>query len=151
MNIRVATVADIDAYMKVRLAVKENVLNDLSLVTRDENVAYLTHHGRGWVCEIEEKIVGFAIVSVKKRNVWALFVLPEYERKGIGTQLHDVMLQWYFMQTTDGLWLSTHKVSRASSFYTRKGWKLVGDYGNDEFKFEMSHKDWIEINQLNTL
>jgi len=79
MNIRVATVADIDDYMVVRLAVKENVLTNPSLVTKEDNIAYLTEHGRGWVSEIDQKIVGFAIVSIQKRNVWALFVLPEFE------------------------------------------------------------------------
>ena len=149
MNIRVATVADIDGYMKVRFGVKENVLNDPSLVTEEDNIAYLTDHGRGWVCEIDHKIVGFAIVSLQKRNIWALFVLPEHEGKGIGSKLHGIMLEWYFSQTNETIWLSTDKTSKACKFYKSKGWSQVGDYGNNEFKFEMSQKDWELQNNSN--
>ena len=51
MLIREAKVADIPAYMEVRFAVKENVLNNRSLVTEADNVDYLTRRGKGWVAE----------------------------------------------------------------------------------------------------
>ena len=54
--------------------------------------------GKGWVCEIENNIVGFAIVDLKENNIWALFVQPEFENMGIGKKLHTAMLNWYFNQ-----------------------------------------------------
>jgi GNAT superfamily N-acetyltransferase len=141
MIFREATVNDIDAYMLVRMAVKENVLNDPAKVPREDNIAYITRQGKGWVCEIENKIVGFSIVGLVQRNVWALFVLPEHEGKGIGGRLHDVMMDWYFSQTKEKIWLGTEQKTRAEIFYRKRGWKEVGIHGADETKFEMSFED----------
>ena len=142
MIFREATVDDIDNYMVVRMAVKENVLNNPALVPREDNVAYLTKYGKGWVCEIENKIVGFSVVGLTQRNVWALFVLPEFEGKGIGRKLHDIMIDWYFSQTSDTIWLGTEQNTKAENFYKNRGWTVVGMHGADETKFEMKFDDW---------
>ena len=142
MIFREATVNDIDNYMVVRMAVKENVLNNPALVPREDNVAYLTKDGKGWVCEIDMRIVGFSIVGLTQRNVWALFVLPAFEGKGIGTKLHDIMIDWYFCQINDTIWLGTEKNTKAENFYKNKGWTVVGMHGADETKFEMKFEDW---------
>lgn len=145
MIFREAKVEDIDNYMIVRMAVKENVLNNPALVPKQDNIDYLTKFGKGWVCEIDGKIVGFAIVGLTQRNVWALFVLPEFEGKGIGSKLHDIMMDWYFTQTSEVIWLGTEQNTTAESFYKRKGWKVVGMHGDDETKFEMTNHDWNEF------
>jgi len=59
MIFREATIQDIDNYMIVRKAVKENVLNNPALVPREDNVDYLTKYGKGWVCEIDKKLLDF--------------------------------------------------------------------------------------------
>ena len=84
MHIRDAQVNDIRQLMIVRFAVKENVLSNPALVTPKDNEEYLTHRGKGWVCEIDDTIVGFSIVDLIGHSIWALFVLPEHEKKGIG-------------------------------------------------------------------
>jgi GNAT superfamily N-acetyltransferase len=142
MNYREATIDDIDNYMLVRMAVKENILSNPALVTKQDNIDYITKHGKGWVCEIDNKIVGFSIVGLTQRNVWALFVHPDFEKKGIGRKLHDFMLDWYFKQTTDTLWLGTEQNTYAEKFYKKRGWVEVGLYGTDETKFEMTYDDW---------
>lgn len=147
MIFREATVDDIDNYMIVRMAVKENVLNNPALVPREDNVAYLTKYGKGWVCEIENRIVGFSIVGLTQRNVWALFVLPEFEGKGIGRKLHDVMIDWYFSQTNEKIWLGTEQNTKAETFYKKRGWTAVGMHGDDETKFEMTVEDWKKITE----
>lgn len=142
MIFREAIVEDIDNYMVVRMAVKENVLNNIELVTREDNQNYLTKYGKGWICEIEQQIVGFSIVGLKQRNVWALFVHPKFEGKGIGSKLHQMMLDWYFTQTIDKIWLGTEPKTKAADFYKKKGWVEVGKYGDYEIKFEMNLDDW---------
>ena len=142
MIFREATVDDIDAYMVVRMAVKENVLSNPELVTRKDNEDYITHFGKGWVCEIENKIVGFAIVGLKQNSVWALFVHPDFEGQGIGQKLHKIMMDWYYRQTKSTVWLSTSPKTKAERFYKKAGWTLVGDYGKNEVKFEMTYQDW---------
>ncbi len=147
MIYREATVEDIDNYMIVRLAVKENILNNPALVPREDNVDYLTKYGKGWVCEIDNKIVGFSVVGLIQRNVWALFVLPEFEGKGIGRKLHDIMIDWYFTQTNETIWLGTEQKTKAETFYKKRGWSEVGLHGNDEAKFEMTVDIWSKLNQ----
>ena len=142
MIFREATIEDIDNYMIVRMAVKENVLNNPALVPREDNVDYLTRYGKGWVCEIDNRIVGFSIVGLTQQNVWALFVLPEFEGKGIGRKLHDIMIGWYFEQTTEKIWLGTEHNTKAAAFYKNRGWTDVGMHGEDETKFEMTLEDW---------
>jgi GNAT superfamily N-acetyltransferase len=146
MIFREATIKDIDNYMLVRMEVKENVLNNPALVTREDNIAYLTKDGKGWVCEINDQIVGFSIIGLTQRNVWALFVHPEFEGKGIGRKLHDVMMDWYFNQTKDKIWLGTEQNTKAETFYKKRGWKAVGMHGNIEIKFEMTFEDWSKLN-----
>lgn len=142
MLIREATVSDIPQIQQVRHAVKENTLSDPGLVTDADCASYLTERGKGWVCEIEQEIVGFAIADLKEHNVWALFIRPECEKQGIGRQLHDRMLRWYFSQTRETLWLSTAPGTRAERFYRNAGWKETGTYGKGEIRFEMTFDAW---------
>ena len=142
MIFREATVNDIDNYMIVRMAVTENVLNNPALVPREDNVDYLTKYGKGWVCEMNGQIVGFSIVGLVQRNVWALFVMPAFEGKGIGGKLHDMMMDWYFTQTGETIWLGTEHGTKAATFYKKRGWREVGTHGDDEIKMEMSLESW---------
>ena len=103
MTIREASTDDIKQIQVVRNSVKKNTLSDPGLVTDEDCIEFITVGGKGWVCEIDREIVGFAIVDLKDRNIWALFVSPEFERRGIGRQLHDIMLGWYFQQSKDNV------------------------------------------------
>ncbi|WP_245652212.1 GNAT family N-acetyltransferase [Rufibacter tibetensis] len=120
------------------------MLSNPALVTDADVEEYITNRGKGWVCEAEGKVVGFAIADLQDHNIWALFVDPEYEKKGIGRHLHDLMLEWYFSQTTETVWLGTGPGTRAETFYRTAGWQEVGTHGNDEIKFEMSSADWVK-------
>jgi ribosomal protein S18 acetylase RimI-like enzyme len=145
MIIREAVTADIPQIQIVRNLVKENPLPDPSLVTDADCKDYLTNRGKGWVCEIENKIVGFSIISVKDNNVWALFIQPGYERQGIGRLLHDKMMNWYFTQTNEIVWLGTAPGTRAEKFYEAAGWTRTGIRPNGEVRFEMNQSQWKSL------
>jgi GNAT superfamily N-acetyltransferase len=145
MIFREANIDDIKQIQRVRRAVKENVLSNPALVTDDDCKEYLTGRGKGWVCEMENDIVGFAIADLKENNIWALFVQPEFEKKGIGRKLHQTMLDWYFAQTKESVWLGTAPHTRAEKFYKTIGWNEIGMYGKGEIKFEMSFNDWKKL------
>ena len=142
MTCREATVNDIEQIQIVRHAVKENVLSNPLLVTDRDCEEYLTQRGKGWVCEVNEQIVGFSIVDLKENSIWALFIHPDHEKKGIGKRLHSMMLNWCFSQTKETVWLTTEPNSRAETFYRMNGWKESGRKENGEIKFEMDFKDW---------
>jgi GNAT superfamily N-acetyltransferase len=143
MAFREATLQDIPQIQIVRHAVKENVLSNPGLVTDKDCANYLVNRGKGWVCEVEGEIVGFAIADLKDDSIWALFVHPLYERKGVGKQLHELMLDWYFSNGKSKIWLGTSANTRAVSFYKKAGWLETGILGTGEIKFEMRSEDWF--------
>lgn len=147
---REATTADIKGIFVVRYSVTENMLSESDLVNEEECESYLTKRGKGWVCEVDGQIVGFAIADLRENNIWALFLKPEYERQGIGRQLHTIMLDWYFSETQKTVWLGTNPNTRAELFYRKAGWKEVGTHGDGEIKFEMTFKDWRQVRQKQT-
>jgi GNAT superfamily N-acetyltransferase len=123
--LRIATSADIEAMHRVRLAVRENRLADPSRVTPDHYRAMLEHRGRGWVYEdssAPEALAGFGIADNTARNIWALFVQPGYEGRGIGRALHDAMVEWLFAVGDTPIWLTTDPNTRAARFYVAAGW-----------------------------
>ncbi len=145
MIIREANIDDIKQIQIVRNSVTENTLSDPNLVTDEDCKEFMTVRGKGWVCEIDNRIVGFAIADLKDNNIWALFLGPGFEKKGIGQQLHKIMLDWYFTQTKNKVWLGTAFNTRAENFYRKAGWTEVGLHGTKEIKFEMTYEIWKQL------
>lgn len=142
MIIREAIPTDIPEIQRVRNSVKENMLSNPTLVSDADVNDYISRRGKGWVCEVEGMIAGFAIADLQDHNIWALFIQPEFEGRGIGKKLHDEMLRWYFSQTNETVWLGTAPHTRAESFYRRNGWVETGIHGKGEIKFEMTVRQW---------
>ncbi len=149
MILREATIHDIPGIQRVRNVVKENQLSDPALVTDQDCENFLTVRGKGWVCELDNLIVGFSIADLKENNIWALFVDPDHEGKGIGKKLHDIMLNWYFNQTNSTVWLGTAPGTRAAAFYLKAGWQNTGMHGRNELKFEMTYNNWKGKTSIN--
>jgi hypothetical protein len=61
---------------------------------------------------------------------------------GIGKPLHALMLNWYFAQTLETVWLSTSPGTRAEEFYRRQGWQDAGRTASGEVRFEMTAAAW---------
>lgn len=128
--------------LDVRFAVTENVLRNRALVTEENSLDYLTRRGRGWVAEEAGRIVGFAIADLQDHSIWALFVHPDFAQRGIGKHLHQLMLDWYFAQTSETVWLSTAPGTRAEQFYRRQGWQETGLTSSGEVRFDMTAAAW---------
>ena len=141
-SIREASEKDIDQIQVIRNLVKENVLPDPKLVSNEDCRIYLTKRGKGWVAESDDAIVGFAIADLKDNNIWALFIHPDHEKKGIGKKLHDTMLEWYFDSGKSWVWLSTGHGTRAEGFYESHNWTRTGETDDGEIKFEMTADQW---------
>lgn len=142
MYFREASTRDIPELHCIRKSVKENVLNNPLLVQEKDYINYLTTEGKGWLCEIENQIVGFAIVEVSKQNLWALFIDTAHERRGIGKELERLVLNWWFRVEHKSISLSTAPNTRAEKFYRISGWKEKGSTKNGELIFEMTEQDW---------
>lgn len=151
MKFREANIKDIKQIQIVRHSVKENILSNPDLVTDDDCTEFLTKRGKGWVCEMDGLIIGFAIADLRDNNIWALFIKPEFEGRGIGRKLHELMLDWYFSNGKENVWLGTSPNTRAVSFYRKMGWTETGLHGIEEIKFEMTREDWKKMkNKINS-
>ena len=149
MIYREAAINDIPQLQLIRNAVKENMLSNPALVPDKDYVDYLAERGKGWVCEKDGIIIGFAIADLQEENIWALFVHPDHEQTGIGKALHEMMLNWYFKQQKERVWLSTGADTRAEKFYRLQGWTATGVYGKGEIKFEMNRAEWEVKGRVN--
>lgn len=121
-SFRRAVAADIPDIMRIRLAVRENTLSDPALVTPAMCEDYLDTLGRGWVCEDDGVIVGFSYAARRDASIWALFVLPEHEGRGIGKRLLQLAVDWLFSLGHDEVVLGTSVDTRADRFYAAQGW-----------------------------
>ena len=127
VQIRKAIAADIPALFEIRTAVTENAMTEAELaasgITPERSAELLRTEGRCWVAEAGKRIVGFCIANVNSRSIWALFVLPAYEGRGIGRGLLETAVDWLRRSGADELWLETETNTRAEGFYEHLGWK----------------------------
>lgn len=123
MVFREATIEDISALSAIRLSVTENVLSDPRKVTPEMYADYLSASGKGWLCEIDGEAVGFCIAALRDASIWALFVRPGYEGRGVGTGLLRLATAWLFSTGASRIILSTEAGTRADRVYESQGWK----------------------------
>lgn len=124
-SFRRATFDDIPAMSEIRMAVSENILSDPSRVTRQMYEDYLDAKGRGWVAEVDGVIAGFCYADKHDASIWALFVSPGFEGRGIAQNLLPLAVEWLFGLGFDSVKLSTGAGTRADRFYSAQGWRRV--------------------------
>lgn len=135
-SIRVALRDDIPAMHRIRLAVRENRLTSTAI--REEHyVPAIEETGRGWVAVEDGAVLGFAVGNRNDGNIWALFVDPIHEKRGIGRKLQEAMIAWLFQEGLDRLWLSTDPNTRARKFYEASGWRFVRILSDGEAMYEL--------------
>src|SRR5689334_10298274 len=100
---RQAALHDIPAMSAIRLAVRENVLSNPDRITRQMYEDYLDVLGRGWVAEIDGEVAGFSYADKTNASIWALFISPDHEGKGLAKQLLNLATGWLFEQGHAGI------------------------------------------------
>lgn len=127
------------AIFRVRTAVKENVLTLQQLaelgVTPDAIAELIRSAACIWVAEADGEVVGFAMVELDTACLFAAFVLPQYEGRGMGRDLVAVCEQALFRDHALA-WLETDGRSRAAGFYRRLGWAHAADLGDGDVRLE---------------
>lgn len=125
---------------QVRVSVREHMLTEPAEETLDrEYQVILDKRGKGWVCEVDDLVVGFAMVDLQENNVCDLYVKPEVEGKFVGRMLHDMMTTWCFARDIPKLWLSVKPDTRAEKFFLRAGWSQTGVELNGNIRFELEN------------
>ena len=111
---------------EIRFAVRENQLGDPTLVTA-EDYAWFTEHPGIWVWEEDGQILGFSAGDPRDGTIWALFVDPAHERRGIGRALFEAACDTLRRAGHRTAMLTTDPGTRAERFYRAAGWKVVGN------------------------
>ncbi len=132
-TVRPAAAGDMDDIFHVRTSVTENRLSEAELAELGITPASLTRaidtgSMRGWCAEAAAggQVVGFSMIDLAEREVFALFVLPEAEGTGIGSALLAAAVDALFDRVLEPISLSTGRDSGARGFYERRGWRVTG-------------------------
>lgn len=129
MKVRRIQAADVPSLIEVRGHTRENAISAEGLqamgVTPDTIIHLLSTTHRGWLCEEDGRIVGFAIGDGATGELWVLAVLSAFEGRGIGSRLHSLVEEWLWSLSWREIWLwtSTDERRRAFAFYLAKGWQ----------------------------
>ncbi|MGI9270812.1 MAG: GNAT family N-acetyltransferase [Woeseiaceae bacterium] len=140
MIVRHAHDDDVGTMMDIRLAVRENAMSRAELASRGITVVSLvdmlnsTH--TGFCAEDDNGILGFAMADNDDASIFALFVRPEFEGRGIGSELLAAAVDHLVSHGNDRLTLDTGPDTRAFDFYIRKGWKHIGPTDHDDVLLE---------------
>jgi ribosomal protein S18 acetylase RimI-like enzyme len=133
INIREMTVADIPDVFAVRVSTAENSVTMEELeeeyeLTPETLSAAMQDSAKGWVCEVDDQVVGFAMVDGESGELTVIAVLSEFERRGIGQMLLGKVKDWLFDSGHDEIWLLTTPAPsfRAYGFYLSQGWTATG-------------------------
>jgi len=133
--IRLATRTDIPRIFEIRYSVRENRLTDPSLVTGADAERFIGD-GALWVWqEADGLVAGFSGSDRRDGSIWALFVAPGHEGKGIGrallTRACDALRDAGHCEA----WLTTEPGSRAERHYRAAGWTAGGLSAKGELIF----------------
>jgi len=79
----------------------------------------------GWVCECDGKVVGIGLGNKASGEIWGIVVLPDYERRGIGSQLYKSVGEWLISLGWKELWLGVQEDVQvnAYNFFKKRGWR----------------------------
>lgn len=124
---------------KIRLSVRENVLSDPSRITGQMYEDYLENLGRGWVAEMDGRVIAFCYADREHASIWALFVQQEYEGNGAAKRLLKLAVDWLFELGWESVELDTTPDTRADRFYLRQGWTR-GMAGATSVRFSLAKR-----------
>ena len=139
MRIRKLEKTDIEDILDIRVSTKENhfSMEDLTKVgvTSEAIAEWLDGSVKGWVCEVSERPVAFAMADGKTAEVLVVACYPEFEKKGIGKKLMLKLHEWLWSVNHDEIWLwsDPDPSIRAYGFYRKLGYQPTGKTkGKDE-------------------
>ena len=140
LELRLAVADDVADMHRIRKSVKENILSDENALGHNDYLPFLGPNGETWVGEFEGAMAGFGAIDRRNASVWALFVAPEFESRGVGKALLNQLLDRAQALGMAALHLTTTPGTRAEQFYIRQGWQFVGVARNDEVSLQYLFK-----------
>ena len=91
-HIRRALDQDHPRITEIRDSVSENKLGEASRGAVNSDYPWFRDNPGVWVWEQDGVILGFSAADTRNGSIWALFVAPGHERRGIGRALFEKSL-----------------------------------------------------------
>ncbi len=124
---------------RIRTSVRENTLTVEELaqlgVTPESLAQAVSGAVCAWVAEVAGEPVGFSMVDLATACLFAAFVQPAHEGRGIGKRLIRVSEEALFQRHAVA-WLETARNSRAAGVYRHLGWGNERDVGDGDVRME---------------
>ena len=141
-RIRPAGSADVPDLFRIRTSVAENAMTMAELAAEGitpASIAAMLESGQAaaWLAFRCGRAAGFAMARREQGDVFALFVLPEHEGRGIGGALLGQAERWLADQGVAEPWLCTGAEPglRAPGFYRAMGWQAAGRMPDGQLRF----------------
>ncbi|WP_297207033.1 GNAT family N-acetyltransferase [uncultured Pluralibacter sp.] len=95
--------------------------------------------GSAWVAADGGRIVAFSMILPQDACLFAAFVLPEYENRGLGKKLvlnaEEALFEHHAL-----IWLETCAKTRAAGFYQHLGWVETRSINNGDIRLEKQRR-----------
>jgi GNAT superfamily N-acetyltransferase len=130
MHFRKMNSTDVSTAYEITLSTREQSFTREAMtavgITEESTVEMMdvTRSHEGWICEVEGKPVGFAMGNKDTGELWIIAVLPEFERQGIGSQLHNLTEDWLRSQGRKEAWLAVLQDVQVDGyrFFKNRNW-----------------------------
>ncbi len=135
--IRLARQSDLADIFHVRTSVGENHLSVEQLaqmgITEQAVSEMIGASPCAWVAVVDGRVVGFSMIDIEDASLFAAFVLPAYEGRGLGKGLVQAAEEKLFESHAE-IWLETGRETRAAGFYRSLGWGNEQDIGRMDIR-----------------
>jgi GNAT superfamily N-acetyltransferase len=134
--IRKATRTDYRGISEIRLSVRENRLSKSKYGSVERAVNWIFDNSIFWVWEEDGVVQGFSAADPRDGAIFALFVHPSCEGRGIGRALLPMACQDLRDRGHAVATLTTEAGTRAERFYRLDGWTEIGRQDDGQIVFQ---------------
>lgn len=141
VSLRMATVDDVESLFEIRTSVVQNHLSreqmDALGITPQVLRSAINEGPCIWIAEVDRQPVAFSMIDRAEGEVFAMFVRPAYENRGLGRLLMAAAEAELFkaheriVLVTDG-----RQEIRANGFYQRLGWTVAERVDTQDVRYE---------------
>ncbi len=145
--IRVATPDEVPILNFIRTSVRENHMTLEQMadygITPEVIADLLRTTARAFIGSLDGVDAGFAIADSAEGNIFAMFVLPDYEGHGLGRLLLREAEAFLHASGVAEAWLEAGAQPglRAHGFYAHLGWRRDGLMPDGQLRFVKSHAE----------